>query len=90
MRVGVPGRIEELGERDGHLAAVHVAGVVRRINVGLVEDDPAVLGDWLLIPAGIAMAKIDQAEAKPAMDGLRMTGQGVDDELQQLLESQIG
>lgn len=89
MCLGIPGRIVEFDDTNDHLASVDVAGVVRRINVGLLEDDPASIGDWVLIHVGFAMSKIDEAEAKRAMDGLRMMGLGIDDELEQLLESQI-
>jgi hydrogenase expression/formation protein HypC len=87
--LGIPGRIVELDEANDQLASVDVAGVVRRINVGLLEDDPAEVGDWVLIHVGFAMSKIDEAEARRALDGLRMMGLGVDDELEQLLESRI-
>lgn len=89
MCLGIPGRIVELDEANDQLASVDVAGVVRRINVGLLEDDPAEVGDWVLIHVGFAMSKIDEAEARRALDGLRMMGLGVDDELEQLLESRI-
>jgi hydrogenase expression/formation protein HypC len=89
MCLGIPGRVVELDESNDHLASVSVAGVVRRINIGLLEDDPAVVGDWVLIHVGFAMSKIDEAEAERAMKGLIMLGQGFDDELVELLESQI-
>lgn len=89
MCLGIPGQIVDLDPTNDHLARVDVAGVVRRINVGLLEDDPAVIGDWVLIHVGFAMSKIDETEAKRAMSGLIMLGQGFDDELVELLESQI-
>lgn len=89
MCLGIPGQIVELDPTNDHLASVDVAGVVRRINVGLLEDDPAVVGDWVLIHVGFAMSKIDEQEAQQAMSGLIMMGQGFDDELVELLESQI-
>jgi hydrogenase expression/formation protein HypC len=90
MCLGIPGRVVEIDADNDHLADVDVAGVVRRINVGLLEDDPVRTGDWVLIHVGFAMSKIDEDEARRAMDGLRLMGQGFDDELQQLLESDIG
>lgn len=89
MCLGIPGRVVELDPSNHHLASVDVAGVSRRINVGLLEDDPVEVGDWVLIHVGFAMSKIDEAEAKRAMDGLVMLGQGYDDELAELLESRI-
>jgi hydrogenase expression/formation protein HypC len=87
--LGIPGRVVELDDANDHLARVDVAGVVRSINVGLLEDDPATVGDWVLIHVGFAMAKIDQREAAQAMEGLRLMGRAFDDELDQLLESEI-
>lgn len=89
MCLAIPGRIVEFDASNENLASVDVAGVVRRINVGLLEDDPAQVGDWVLIHVGFAMAKIDEDEAKHAMNGLIMMGQGFDDELVEILESQI-
>lgn len=89
MCLGIPGRIVEIDADNDHLASVDVAGVVRRINVGLLEDDPATIGEWVLIHVGFAMAKIDEQEAEQAMLGLRLMGNAFDDELDQLLESEI-
>lgn len=89
MCLGIPGRIVDLDPTNDHLASVDVAGVVRKINIGLLEDDPAAVGDWVLIHVGFAMSKIDEDEARRAMNGLIMLGQGFDDELVELLESQI-
>ncbi|CAN5578554.1 HypC/HybG/HupF family hydrogenase formation chaperone [soil metagenome] len=89
MCLGIPGQVVDVDVTNDHLARVDVAGVVRRINVGLLEDDPVVAGDWVLIHVGFAMSKIDEREAQRAMDGLRLMGQGFDEELQQLLDSDI-
>ena len=89
MCLGIPGRVVEIDAGNEHLADVDVAGVVRRINVGLLEDDPVAAGDWVLIHVGFAMSKIDEDEARRAMEGLRLMGQGFDDELRELLESNI-
>jgi hydrogenase expression/formation protein HypC len=89
MCLGIPGQVVEFDESNEYLASVDVAGVVRKINIGLLEDDPAVIGDWVLIHVGFAMSKIEEDEAKRAMNGLIMMGQGYDDELVELLESQI-
>ena len=36
---GHPGHIVEVDEPNDHLATVDVAGVVRRVNIGLLDDD---------------------------------------------------
>ena len=48
---------------------VDVLGVRRRIDLGLLADDPPILGDWVLIHVGFAMSKISEADA---LDQLRM------------------
>jgi hydrogenase expression/formation protein HypC len=70
MCLAIPAKIVELfpGERD--LALVEVAGVRRRIDTGLLqEDDAPKTGDWVLIHVGFAMSKISEEEA---LDQLRM------------------
>ena len=41
----------------------------RKIDLGLLEDDPPVPGDWVLIHVGFAMSKISEEEA---LDQMRM------------------
>jgi len=89
MCLGIPGQIVELLPGDEQLARVEVTGVRRTINVGLLEDDPVVVGDWVLIHVGFAMSKIDEAAAAMALSSLRMMGQGYDDELEALLASRV-
>ena len=63
MCLGIPGRLAEFDDTNPHLAVVEVTGVRRRINVGLLEDEPLAVGDWVLIHVGFAMSRIDEAEA---------------------------
>ena len=76
MCLGIPGRVVELATVHPDLARVDVEGVVRDINLGLLEDDPAAVGDWVLIHLGFALQKMTEAEAKDAMDVLTDLGQG--------------
>jgi hydrogenase expression/formation protein HypC len=73
------------------LAKVDVAGVRRTVNVGLLdaEDGGAQPGDWVLIHVGFAMSKIDEDEARRALEGLQLLGRELDDELQALATSRI-
>ncbi len=89
MCLGIPGRVVELVEDNDHLAKVDVAGVRRMINIGLLEDEGLEVGDWVLIHVGFAMAKIDEAEADRAMEGLQLMGQAYTDEVDALRESRI-
>lgn len=75
MCLGIPGRIVEMvdGFAD-QLALVDVEGAQRKINVGMLEEKPAV-GDWVLIHMGFALELIDEAKAEEAISGLEMMGQ---------------
>ncbi len=90
MCLVIPGRIAEFDVANAHLAMVEVTGVRRRITVGLLEDEPLAVGDWVLIHVGFAMSRIDENEAEQALDGLRMMGSGFDEELAELLKTDPG
>lgn len=75
MCLAIPGQIVELLPGANSLAVVDVAGVRRRIDLGLLEDDPAVVGDWVLIHVGFAMSKISESDAREQMELLRMLGE---------------
>ncbi|MCA9714408.1 MAG: HypC/HybG/HupF family hydrogenase formation chaperone [Myxococcales bacterium] len=65
MCLAIPGRIEAVDERDGPLArtaSVSFAGVVRTVNVALVPE--ATVGDYVLVHVGIALQRVDEAEAR--------------------------
>ena len=89
MCLGIPGQVVELLDVHNHLAKADVAGVKRTINIGLLEDEGLMVGDWVLIHVGFAMSKIDEMEAQRALDGLQLMGQAYTDELGAMLESRI-
>lgn len=90
MCLGIPGQLVDLeAAAHPHLATVEVTGVRRQINIGLLEDEPLQVGDWVLIHVGFAMSKIDEDEAARALEGLQLMGQAYDEELMALSESQI-
>ena len=89
MCLGIPGEVIEILPDQPDLAMVEVSGVKRAINIGLLTDDPPVPGDWILIHVGFALSKIDEKEAKAAMDFLIGIGQAYEDEIAALLESRI-
>ncbi len=82
MCLGIPGQVQEFSAVHAHLARVEVTGVVRTVNVGLLEDEGLVPGDWVLIHVGFAMSKIDEREAALALASLRMMGAAYDDEME--------
>ena len=90
MCLAIPGEVVELLPGNGdQLAIVDVVGVRRRINVGLLEDEPPRPGDWVLIHVGFAMSKVDEEEAAEALRMLELMGQAFTDELQAVAESRI-
>lgn len=89
MCLGIPGEVIEIVDPDRDLATVDVAGVRRNINIALLEDEGVAPGDWVLIHVGFAMAKIDETEAKEALEILQQMGQAYADEVQAVIESQI-
>jgi hydrogenase expression/formation protein HypC len=89
MCLGIPGEVIEILEDRPDLAKVAVSGVKRTINIGLLDDDPPVPGDWILIHVGFALSKIDEGEAKAALDFLESIGKAYEDELAALQVSRI-
>ncbi|WP_427018099.1 HypC/HybG/HupF family hydrogenase formation chaperone [Pseudarthrobacter sp. P1] len=68
---------------DGYgnqLALVDVAGVERKINIGLLDEGPLEPGSWVLIHMGFALERVDSAGAQRAMSGLKMMGSGEDND----------
>lgn len=89
MCLGIPGEIVEILPNQPDLAKVDVSGVRRTINIGLITEDRPAPGDWILIHVGFALSRIDEAEAKAAMDFLEGIGQAYADEIDALRESRI-
>lgn len=83
MCLGIVGRVVSLSGRHPDLADVDVAGAVREINVAIIREEGLEVGDWILIHAGFAMEKIDEATAKEQISAIaEYTGapEGFDDE----------
>jgi hydrogenase expression/formation protein HypC len=75
MCLAIPGRIIEIPPDSQDSALVEVVGVRRKIDLGLLQDDPPVSGDWVLIHVGFAMSKISEQDAADQMSTLRMLGE---------------
>ena len=75
MCLAIPGQILGVVPEAPHLALVEVAGVRRKVDVGLLQDDPPAKGDWVLIHVGFAMSKVSEADAQQQMRTLRMLGE---------------
>jgi hydrogenase expression/formation protein HypC len=89
MCLGIPGEVVELLSDHPDLARVDVSGVKRVINIGLLADENVAPGDWVLIHVGFALSKIDEAEAKAALDFLEGIGKAYEDEIAALRDSRI-
>jgi hydrogenase expression/formation protein HypC len=89
MCLGIPGEVVEILTDRPDLARVDVSGVKRAINIGLLADEDVRPGDWVLIHVGFALAKIDEEEARAAMEFLESIGQAYEDEIAALRDSRI-
>jgi hydrogenase expression/formation protein HypC len=91
MCLAIPGQVNELVDEPNRLARVDVAGVIRTVNVGLLDrdGDAAVPGDWVLIHVGFALSKVDEAEAAATLRLLQGMGADYEQELEELRASVI-
>ncbi|MBF4998354.1 HypC/HybG/HupF family hydrogenase formation chaperone [Nocardia sp. BSTN01] len=77
MCLGIPGRVVEIVDGyGGQLALVDVSGAERKVNIGLLEEDPVRPGDWVIIHMGLAVERTDEAGAREALAGLRLLSRG--------------
>ncbi|HXN97785.1 MAG TPA: HypC/HybG/HupF family hydrogenase formation chaperone [Candidatus Acidoferrales bacterium] len=75
MCLAIPGKIVELVSDNPNSAMVDVVGMRRRVDLGLLEEDRPVPGDWVLIHVGFAMSKISEVDAIDQMKTLEMLGE---------------
>lgn len=75
MCLGIPGQVVEMVPGYGdQLALVDVVGARQRVNIGMLEDQRLVPGEWVLIHMGFAVERVDRAGADTAMSGLELMG----------------
>lgn len=71
MCLGVPGTIVEILPDDGLMAVADINGIHREINLACVADNTEaakkLIGAWVLIHVGFAMAIIDEAQARQTL-----------------------
>src|SRR6202453_708352 len=75
MCLAIPGKIVEIASGNPNSALVDVVGMRRKVDLGLLEDDRPVPGDWVLIHVGFAMSKISETDALDQMRTLEMLGE---------------
>ena len=91
MCLAIPGQVVDLVDEQNRLAKVDVAGVLRNVNIGLLDSDGqgAQPGDWVLIHVGFAMSKVDEEEARATLELLEKMGDAYEQELEDLKASAI-
>jgi hydrogenase expression/formation protein HypC len=87
MCLAVPGQVLEIVDEANRIARVDVAGVLRNVNIGLLDD--AGPGDWVLIHVGFALSKVDEEEAVATLGLLQRMGEAFEQELEDLKASAI-
>jgi|SRR5580704_11052036 hydrogenase expression/formation protein HypC len=75
MCLAIPGKIVEFVPGQTQLGTVEVTGVRRKVDLGLLQDDMPMIGDWVLIHVGFAMTKISEQDAMEQMHLLHMLGE---------------
>ena len=66
MCLAIPSRITKIAN---NMATIDVEGVRREASLLLLED--AQVGDYVIVHAGFAISKLDQAAAQETLDLLR-------------------
>ncbi len=90
MCLASPAQVIELVDEENGLALVDVAGLRRKVNVSLLEDDGgAHPGDWVLVHVGFALSKVDEEEAQATLRLLEQMGSDFEQELEELKASVI-
>lgn len=75
MCLAIPAQINEMVDDDGGCATVDIMGVRAKVSLQLLQDDPPMVGDWVLVHVGFAMSKISQEQAADQLDMLRKLGE---------------
>lgn len=66
MCLGLPGKIVSLEEFS---AVVDIAGTTREVSTMILPED-VVVGDYVMVHAGFAVAKMEPAEAEATLETL--------------------
>jgi hydrogenase expression/formation protein HypC len=75
MCLAIPGQVVQLFPEQPNTALIDVVGVRRKVDLGLLQDDLPVEGDWVLIHVGFALSKISEEDALDQMRTLRALGE---------------
>ncbi|RME16312.1 MAG: HypC/HybG/HupF family hydrogenase formation chaperone [Alphaproteobacteria bacterium] len=77
MCLGIPGQIVEITDAERMVARAEISGVSREVNLACVAEGglEALVGKWVLIHVGFAMAVIDEDEAAKTLAALEHLGE---------------
>ena len=78
MCLAVPGRVLSIDEQDPlRTAKVDFAGVVKAIALAYVPE--AKIGDYVIVHVGVALSRLDEAEAMRTLDEIRQIASMMDE-----------
>jgi hydrogenase expression/formation protein HypC len=75
MCLAIPGRIVDISPDQPNTATVEVVGVRRKVDLGLLQNNLPLVGDWVLIHVAFAMRKISEDDALDRMRTFGMLGE---------------
>lgn len=61
MCLAIPMRITAI---DGYTARCEAKGVFRDVSLFMMQDEPPVVGDYVMVHVGYALQKLTEAEAR--------------------------
>ena len=76
MCLAIPGKIISLDPKEDAVFSkgnVSFGGITRHVNLSMVPD--AVVGDYVLVHVGVAISKVDEAEALQTFKYLKLMGE---------------
>ena len=76
MCLAIPGKIQSIDwQYDGlvRMAKISVGGIVKEASLDMLPD--ADVGDYVLVHVGVAISKVDEAEAQRTFEYLREIGE---------------
>ncbi|MFG2041857.1 HypC/HybG/HupF family hydrogenase formation chaperone [Dactylosporangium sp. NPDC048998] len=80
MCLGVPGRLAAIDHSSGlSMGTADFGGVEREVCLAYVPD--AAVGDFVVVHAGFAISRLDEAEARRTLEILRAMGDVLEREL---------
>jgi len=80
MCLAVPGEVLEITSEDplARQGRVRFGGVVREVNLSCVPE--AAVGDYVLVHVGVAISRLDAAEAARTLQALSELGELIEGE----------